>query len=94
MDKRQTQKWNNDIGDIEAYGMKYIQNERGKQNLRLKAKSKSRAREYALEHNDPDFEEWNGKNWHCYIRCFQEIGALEIGDLCSRKSGIRHIFHI
>lgn len=53
-----------------------------------KRKVKAELKRYALEHNDSDREEWDGRNWHYYIKCFPfpECGTLEIGDLCSRRS--------
>lgn len=51
-----------------------------------KRKVKAELERYALEHNDPDREEWDGRNWHFYIRCFPECSTLEIGDLCSRRA--------
>ena len=81
-----TQKWNNDIGDNRAYAAGNIFKTQEEAEFEIeKRKVKAELERYALEHNDPDFEEWNGKNWHYYIRCFQECSTLEIGDLCSRR---------
>lgn len=50
-----------------------------------KQKVKTELQRYADEHNDPNLEEWNVKNWHYYIEYLPKCDALEIVSMCSRR---------
>lgn len=50
-----------------------------------KQQVKTELQRYADEHNDPNLEEWNVKNWHYYIEYLPKCDALEIVSMCSRR---------
>ena len=51
----------------------------------IKQTVKTELQRYADEHNDPNLEEWNVKNWHYYIEYLPKCDALEIVSMCSRR---------
>lgn len=83
----QSNQWYDDVADNEAYDIGNVYETSKDAEFAIeKKKVKEELERYAFEHNDSNYEEWDGCIiWHYFIQLFVEHKELEIGNTCTRK---------